>query len=152
MQIIYEQETRKIICWWDEANEGNVVPTTDVGQARTTLDCTMEEFEEACRESAGDWEGIGVGENYLHDAPSQAEASAQTTGRGVRIGHMAVECEHKDNHIPQNTPLAEVITKIRQRRGKAANEPVTLAELQEAEEARHTMRLPVVQERLQGRS
>lgn len=149
MQIIYEETTRKIICWWDEADERSIVPTTDVGQVRTTLDCTREEFEQACRESAGDFEGEGVGDNYLHDAPSQAERSVQTTGRGVRIGHMAVEAEHKENILTATTPLAEIISRARERNGKGRDEPITLAELEEAEDMRKRRRLPP---QAQGRS
>lgn len=131
MHIIYNTTTRKIICWSEEGQKGVVYPSPGPGEVETRLDCTVEEFENSCRESSGNWDSEGVGENFLHPTVQDATDSTKTNKKGVKVGHMAVEV--KDQREDRPLSIADKIEKNRKDKGKKLNDPITLDELREAE-------------------
>ena len=132
MWLIYEPATNKIICWAAEGQNA-IYPVPEPGQIETTLDCTVEEFEQACRESSGDWTSDGVGPNFLHDTVTEATNSGKTTKKGKKIGHKAVECEHPDEVTWRDKTLTERIEEKRKVKGKKMSDPITIEELKEIE-------------------
>lgn len=128
MFIIYEPTTNKVVCWAEEGQDA-LYPSPGPGQVESRIDCTVEEFEHACRQSSGEWEKIGVGPLYLHDTVEAATESTKTSKKGVKIGHKAVECD------PEVDPegIADAIERKRKSQGKRLDAPITLEELREAE-------------------